>query len=297
MVPGSRTAGQQASRGSRLGRNRVDKESVARFLVGRVLAASRRLLVVPWYSWSAKASKPAVRFRVRVLVEGGRWWSRQCDRLGRTVGEASQVSKQQGNCRRRETKRAVDEGRGGGRGRWHSFAPVRTASRAVPCPDLRANPGWRAGVSSLGSATIASTRRRAVQIQTQTFHQPSESQGVSSSSRARPLCWLCQSPPLAVASSSGNSACPSAAIDCLESGLLFLASAPAFPAPRSIQATPPGADWGEKPESLRHRPESLLESGPGAPKAAPAPPCLLEPPPSIEAQHFSIRQSSIYVGL
>lgn len=172
----------------------------------------------------------------------------------------------------------------------------RVKSRAVP--DLRANPGWRAGVSSLGSATIASTRRRAVQIQTQTFHHPSESQGVSSSSRARPLFWLCQGPPLAVASSSGNSVCPSAQSTASRATCCsFFASAPAYPAPRSIQATPPGADWGENPESLRHRPESLLESGLSAPKAAPAPPCLLEPPPSIEAHHFSLRQSSIYVGL
>lgn len=144
----------------------------------------------------------------------------------------------------------------------------RVKSRAVP--DLRANPGWRAGVSSLGSATIASTRRRAVQIQTQTFHHASESQGVSSSSRARPLIWLCQGPPLVVASSSGNSVCPSAQ-STASRATCFFANAPAYPAPRSIQATPPGADWGENPESLRHRPESLLESGLSAPPRLPLP--------------------------
>lgn len=139
----------------------------------------------------------------------------------------------------------------------------RVKSRAVP--DLRANPGWRANVSSSGSATIASARRRAVQIQTQTFQQPSESQGVSSSSRARPLFWLSQGPPLVVASSSGNSVCPSAQ-STASRATCFFANAPAYPAPRSIQATPPGADWGENPESLRHRPESLLESGLSAPR-------------------------------
>lgn len=171
----------------------------------------------------------------------------------------------------------------------------RVKSRAVP--DLRANPGWRAGVSSLGSATIASTRRRAVQIQTQTFHHASESQGVSSSSRARPLIWLCQGPPLVVASSSGNSVCPSAQ-STASRATCFFANAPAYPAPRSIQATPPGADWGENPESFAASPRELAGvRTQRSPKAAPAPPCLLEPPPSIEAQHFSLRQSSIYVGL
>lgn len=170
-VPGSRTTGQQASRGSRLERIRV-QESDARFLVGRMAGDSRRLLVVSQYSCSAEASPPyGMVSRPR---SGG----------GRTAVVVSmQQAESHGgrgfrgvlatgpDCRRRETKRAVGEGRQ----RESSVALLcssqnRVKSRAVP--DLRANPSWRAGVSSWGSATIASTRRRTVQIQT--FHQPSK---------------------------------------------------------------------------------------------------------------------------
>lgn len=62
-------------------------------------------------------------------------------------------------------------------------------------------------------------------VQIQTFHHPSQSQGASSlQARARPLFWLCQSPPLALTSASGNSACPSVrcSIRCREGDSVFL---------------------------------------------------------------------------
>lgn len=53
-------------------------------------------------------SQSTGRFRVRDLLEGRRLLSCQCEKMGRTVEEPHEASKQQGrDCRRRETKRAV----------------------------------------------------------------------------------------------------------------------------------------------------------------------------------------------
>lgn len=146
----------------------------------------------------------------------------------------------------------------------------------------------------LPSATIASTRR--LGGSNSDSPPPIQRQGVSSSSRARPLFWLCQSPPLAVISASGNSACPSARSIAAKATRCFFASSPTFSAPPFKQDHL--AQTGTKiksPCSIAQRACSRVRTQ-GSPKAAPAPPCLLEPP-SIEAQHFSLRQSSIYVGL
>lgn len=215
---GSRTAGQQASRGSRLQRDRVDKESVARFLVGRVaggLAPTSRYSPVQ-LQLQCK-SQPAVLFRVRDLLEGGRQSlsMRQAESHGGRDFRGLLATGP--DCRRRETKRAVGEGR-----RRESLVALlcssqnRVKSRAVP--DLRVNPSWRAGVSSWGSAN--NRINPSPDTSDSDFPPTVQSQGVSSSRRARPLFWLCQSPPLAVTTSSGQCV-PFCAIHCRGSDLVF----------------------------------------------------------------------------
>lgn len=182
-------------------------------------------------------------------------------------------------------------------GGWHSFSPVETASRAVPRARSEGEPN-QAGVQ-VSCAGVSDNRVNSPPGGSDSdFPPPVQSRGLSSSSRARPLFWLCQSPPLAWPVSlvtlpvHPRSRLPARATWC------FSASSPACAAPRFKQhhLQQVGIKT-QSPCSIAHRERGLAaESGLRAPKAAPAPPCLLEPP-STETQHFSIRQSSIYVGL
>lgn len=211
-----------------MGRNRVDKESDASSLVGRVAGnfAPASSCSFPLVQLQCRR-QPTGRFGVRDLVEGRRLFSCQCERISRTTEGLHEASKQQGrDCRRRETKRAVcmrgsSEGEVGGTPLPQQESRVN--SRAVP--DLRANSSWRAGVSSWGRQQFASDPSS--DGSDSDFPPTVQSQGVKLSRRARPLFWLCQSPPLAVTSSSGNSACPSAQSTAAKATCCFFASAPA----------------------------------------------------------------------
>lgn len=295
------------ARGKKRGRQRISRAlpywSVACLsaFLSAFLSALRRVLLLPPQTQLQRKSQGAGRFRVHVLVEGGRVSLCQCDRLSRTVKGPSEASKQQYRPRLRASRNKAGC-RWGSTRRERSvggtlFLQSRPRQEPCPVPDLRANPTKLAcRCLVLGSATTASTRRRAVQAQT--FHPPVQSRGLSSSSRARPLFWLCQSPPLAwpvplvTVRVLPRNRLPATATWCVS------ASSPASAAPRFKQhhLQQVGIKT-QSPCSIAQRERGLAaESGLRAPKAAPAPPCLLEPP-STETQHFSVRQSSIYVGL
>lgn len=153
----------------------------------------------------------------------------------------------------------------------------------------------RSRVVVLPSATIASTR--SLGGSNSDFPPPVQSQGASSSSPGKALvlavsessarpdqCFWQQCMPLSAPSIAAR------ATRC------FFASSPVVSAPPFNQHHLAQAGMKtQSPCSTAQRACSKSQDS-GLPKAAPAPPCLLEPP-SIEAQHFSIRQSSIYVGL
>jgi hypothetical protein len=119
------------------------------------------------------------------------------------------------------------------------------------------------------SATLASTRRFGGSGSD--FPPPVQRQGASSSSRARPLFWLCQSPPLAVISCLWQQCVPFCAIDCREGESVFLCQLTnLFPPLHSSNTT-----WrrlGSKPRVLAASPRELAkESGLGAPPRLPLP--------------------------
>lgn len=162
-------------------------------------------------------------------------------------------------------------------------------------PDLWANPTKLAcRCLVLGSATIASTRRRAVQIRLSTARPKS---GPKLVKPGKALVLAVSKSSARVASSSGNSACPSAQSTAREGDLVFLCPVHQ-PVPPLGSSNTTCSRLGSKPRVLEASPRerACSKSGLRAPKPALAPPCLLEPP-STETQHFSIRQSSIYVGL
>lgn len=188
---------------------------------------SRRLLLVlfPWYSCSAKASPLDGFASVIWLREDGcyrvnargwvaRWKSltRRLSSRAETAGVANKAS-----CMYVRVVR--------GRGRWHSFAAARIACEQPCRARSEGEPKLARRCVVLGSATIRiKPVAGRLRFRLSTNRPKSRRKLVTP---GKPLFWLCQSPPLAVTSFSGNSACPSAQSTAAKATCCFFASAPA----------------------------------------------------------------------
>lgn len=157
-------------------------------------------------------------------------------------------------------------------GGWHSFSPVETASRAVPRARSEGEPN-QAGVQ-VSCAGVSDNRVNSPPGASDSdFPPPVQSRGLSSSSRARPLFWLCQSPPLAWPVSLVTVPVHPRSRLPRESDLVFLCQFTSL-CRSSIQATPPAAGWDQDPESLQHSPErerACCRVGTQGPQGCPCP--------------------------